>query len=97
MLEILHEKLEFCYRTDIKHPFVSPMAVSSTHLISYDHDHDIMPLVLANCRYSFEVGDQTKIEYDFDGMERQLMDRLLNSKSKIVINKYLQVFGSEKV
>ncbi|KAH3813090.1 hypothetical protein DPMN_141540 [Dreissena polymorpha] len=68
------------------------MDVTSTHLISYDHANDIMPLVLANCRYSFEVGDQTKIEYDFDRMERQLMDRLLNSKSKIEIHKYLQVF-----
>ncbi|XP_052216221.1 E3 ubiquitin-protein ligase rnf213-alpha-like isoform X4 [Dreissena polymorpha] len=88
---LLDDYIRMAAITDIKHPFVSPMAVSSTHLISYDHDHDIMPLVLANCRYSFEVGDQTKIEYDFDGMERQLMDRLLNSKSKIVINKYLQI------
>ncbi|KAH3815371.1 hypothetical protein DPMN_143893 [Dreissena polymorpha] len=68
------------------------MAVTSTHLISYDHDHDLLPLVLANCRYSFEVGTQTNIEYDFDGMERQLMDRLLNSKSKIEIQQYLKVF-----
>ncbi|XP_052215091.1 E3 ubiquitin-protein ligase rnf213-alpha-like isoform X2 [Dreissena polymorpha] len=76
---------------DIKHPSVKPMAVTSTHLISYDHDHDLLPLVLANCRYSFEVGTQTNIEYDFDGMERQLMDRLLNSKSKIEIQQYLKM------
>ncbi|XP_052217509.1 E3 ubiquitin-protein ligase rnf213-alpha-like [Dreissena polymorpha] len=88
---LLDDYIRMAAITDIKHPTVAPMDVTSTHLISYDHANDIMPLVLANCRYSFEVGDQTKIEYDFDRMERQLMDRLLNSKSKIEIHKYLQI------
>ncbi|XP_052243455.1 E3 ubiquitin-protein ligase RNF213-like [Dreissena polymorpha] len=70
---------------------IAPMAVTSAHLISYDHEHDLMPLVLANCHYSFEMGVGTKIEYDFAGMERQLIDRLLYSKSKIEIHQYLKV------
>ncbi|KAH3728216.1 hypothetical protein DPMN_054167 [Dreissena polymorpha] len=67
------------------------MAVTSAHLISYDHEHDLMPLVLANCHYSFEMGVGTKIEYDFAGMERQLIDRFLCYKSKIEIHQYLKV------
>ncbi|KAH3728258.1 hypothetical protein DPMN_054212 [Dreissena polymorpha] len=70
---------------------IKPMAVTSAHLISYDHENDLMPLILANCHYSFEMGVGTKIEYDFIGMERQLIDRLLYSKSRIYIHQYLEV------
>ncbi|KAH3728238.1 hypothetical protein DPMN_054190 [Dreissena polymorpha] len=69
------------------------MAVTSAHLISYTHVHDLMPLVLANCHYSFEMGVGTKIEYDFAGMERQLIDRLLYSKSMIEFGRFLEVWN----
>ncbi|KAL4233165.1 hypothetical protein ACF0H5_007850 [Mactra antiquata] len=70
---------------------VSPREVTSAHLISYNPDHDILPLILANCQYSFEMGKGTKIEYDFIGLERHLMDRFLFSKSKIDVGKVLQI------
>ncbi|XP_052808691.1 E3 ubiquitin-protein ligase rnf213-alpha-like isoform X2 [Mya arenaria] len=70
---------------------VAPMEVTSAHLISYNHEQDILPLVLANCQYTFEMGKGTKIEYDFAGLERQIMDRFLFSKSRIDIGYYLQI------
>jgi len=70
---------------------VSPMAVTHAHLISYDPGRDILPLVLTNCQYTFEMGKGTKIEYDFLGLERQLMDRFLFSKSRIDVGNVLEV------
>ena len=81
----------YTIRKDTKLPSIKPMAVTSAHLISYNHEQDLMPLVLANCHYSFEMGVGTKIEYDFAGMERQLMDRLLYSKSLIEFGRFLEV------
>jgi len=59
--------------------------VTPAHLISYHPDRDILSIVLANCNYSFEVGQGTTITYDFQNIERQLMDRFLFSKSYIEI------------
>ncbi|XP_053396355.1 E3 ubiquitin-protein ligase rnf213-alpha-like [Mercenaria mercenaria] len=70
---------------------ILPREVTAAHLISYDPQHDILPLVLANCHYSFEMGKGTKIEYDFTGLERQLMDRFLFSKSKIDVGRVLKI------
>lgn len=70
---------------------VSAKAVTSAHLICYDHTQDILPLILANCQYTFEMGKGTNVEYDFQGIERQLMDRFLFSKSRIDIGSVLQV------
>ncbi|KAK3096790.1 hypothetical protein FSP39_003301 [Pinctada imbricata] len=59
--------------------------LTAAHLISYHPEHDILPMVLANCNYSFEVGQGTKIEYNFRDFERQLTDRFLFSKSFVDI------------
>ena len=67
------------------------MDVTAAHLISYDPQQDILPVVLANCQYSFEIGKGTKIEYDFNGLERQLMDRFFFSKSRINIERVMEV------
>ena len=42
-------------------------------------------MVLANCDYSFEEGQGTKVEYNFINLEKQLMDRLLFTKSVILL------------
>ena len=73
---------------------VSPMDVTAAHLISYEPQQDILPMVLANCQYSFEIGKGTKIEYDFSGLERQLMDRFLFAKSRIDIGRVMQVYDN---
>ncbi|XP_021342051.1 E3 ubiquitin-protein ligase rnf213-alpha-like, partial [Mizuhopecten yessoensis] len=67
-------------------PKVRIQDLSPAHLISYHPDRDILPIVLANCNYSFEVGKGTKIEYDFGNIERQLGDRFLFAKSYIDID-----------
>ncbi|XP_060597666.1 E3 ubiquitin-protein ligase rnf213-alpha-like [Ruditapes philippinarum] len=70
---------------------VRPKEITSADLISYDEEHDLIPLVLANCQYTFMMGEGNKIDYDFKGLERQIMDRFLFSKSEIEISTVLQV------
>lgn len=65
-------------------PRVHVKDISSAHLISYHPDKDLLPLVLANCNYTFEVGEGARIEYNYTNLERQLMDRFLFSKSTIL-------------
>ncbi|XP_071137099.1 E3 ubiquitin-protein ligase rnf213-alpha-like [Mytilus edulis] len=77
---------EYCARFKIKEeslPKVYVRDISAAHLVSYHPDRDLLPMVLANCNYSFEVGQGTKVEYNFTNLERQLMDRFLFSKSII--------------
>jgi hypothetical protein len=62
-------------------PRVLVSQLSAAHLISYRADRDILPLVLANCSYSFEVGKGTKVEYDFSNFERQLVDRFFSGRA----------------
>ena len=88
----IYEAILFCFlRNPGSFSAVNPMDVTAAHLISYDPQQDILPVVLANCQYSFEIGKGTKIEYDFDGLERQLMDRFFFSKSRINIERVMQV------
>ena len=62
-----------------------PMAeVTRANLISYDFEKDLLPLVLAHCHYSLEVGRGTDITYDYKALERQLIDRFLLGKPHIV-------------
>lgn len=70
-------------------PKVKVHDLSPAHLISYHPDRDILPIILANCNYSFEVGKGTKIEYDFGNIERQLGDRFLFAKSYIDIDEVM--------
>ena len=72
-----------------------PMAeVTRAHLISYDVEKDLIPLVLAHCHYSLEVGRGTEITYDYKALERQLIDRFLLGKPQIVfkVNIFTNVF-----
>ncbi|XP_063404431.1 E3 ubiquitin-protein ligase rnf213-alpha-like [Mytilus trossulus] len=76
----------YCAQTKQKEdnlPKVHVKDISSAHLISYHPDKDLLPMVLANCNYSFEVGQGTRIDYNVTNLERQLMDRFLFSKSLI--------------
>ncbi|XP_053396342.1 E3 ubiquitin-protein ligase rnf213-alpha-like isoform X2 [Mercenaria mercenaria] len=89
--DFLDKYLKEAHRKSSSISSVNPKEVTSAHLISYDPQHDILPLVLANCQYSFEMGKGTKIEYDFAALERQLMDRFLFSKSRIDVGRVLMI------
>ncbi|KAL3881512.1 hypothetical protein ACJMK2_027944 [Sinanodonta woodiana] len=76
-------------------PSVKVRDITPAHLISYHPEQDILPLVLANCNYSFEVGKGTTIEYNFANLERQIVDRFLFGKCFIQIEIELMVYRAE--
>ncbi|XP_052087598.1 E3 ubiquitin-protein ligase rnf213-alpha-like isoform X5 [Mytilus californianus] len=86
---------DFCREKGVLYtslPRVSVKDISAAHLISYHPDKDLLPMVLANCNYSFEVGQGTKVEYNFNNLERQVMDRFLFSKSVIINLNEIEMF-----
>ena len=54
--------------------------VTMSHLIAYDPERDLLPLILAHCNYSLEVGQETLVQYDWAALERQLIDRFLKGR-----------------
>ena len=57
--------------------------VTRAHLVSYDVERDLMPLVLAHCDYSLSVGRGTNITYNLAALERQIVDRFVNGKAHV--------------
>ncbi|XP_064641334.1 E3 ubiquitin-protein ligase rnf213-alpha-like isoform X1 [Lineus longissimus] len=68
---------------------------TAAHLIYYDPEKDLLPMVLAHCNYSLEVGKGTVISYDFVRLERELEERLLRGKPKLVFDVAPMVFQTE--
>ncbi|XP_064641333.1 E3 ubiquitin-protein ligase rnf213-alpha-like isoform X2 [Lineus longissimus] len=68
---------------------------TAAHLIYYDPEKDLLPMVLAHCNYSLEVGKGTVISYDFVRLERELEERLLRGKPKLVFDVAPMVFKTE--
>ena len=67
--------------------------VTLSHLIAYDPERDLLPLILAHCNYSLEVGQETLVQYDWAALERQLIDRLLRGRPLVEFKvgwKYLE-------
>ncbi|XP_068735057.1 LOW QUALITY PROTEIN: E3 ubiquitin-protein ligase rnf213-alpha-like [Montipora capricornis] len=54
--------------------------VTLSQLIAYDPERDLLPLILAHCNYSLEVGGETFVQYDWTALERQLTDRFLKGR-----------------
>ncbi|XP_071112375.1 E3 ubiquitin-protein ligase rnf213-alpha-like [Haliotis cracherodii] len=97
MLEFLFRKHnefmeKYCEKINSSYerlPEVSMRKLHSNHLVSYHPDRDLLPLVLANCNYSFEPGKGTTIEYDFEGFEYQLKEVILQAKSRVEKKSYV--------
>ncbi|WAR28471.1 RN213-like protein, partial [Mya arenaria] len=74
-----------------KKEVVFPSDVTDAHLISYDLYHDLLPIIHANGQYSLEMGQGTKIEYDFEAMQRKLVSRFILPKSIVEMSTGLQI------
>lgn len=72
---------------------VSPVDLSDLHVIRYDLERDLMPLILSNTQYSIEKGQETLPEYDLAKIQQQLISRFLLGKPLIT----LSVSGGVKV
>ncbi|XP_062507501.1 E3 ubiquitin-protein ligase rnf213-alpha-like isoform X2 [Corticium candelabrum] len=62
---------------------VSMADMTVAHLIAYDVERDLMPLIFAHCDYTLAVGEGTKITYNLLALERQIADRFIVGKPHI--------------
>ncbi|XP_013865501.1 E3 ubiquitin-protein ligase RNF213 [Austrofundulus limnaeus] len=85
----LHNDLIYCVdkhtgeETSYK---VSPADLTDLHVIRYELERDMMPLVLSNTQYSIERGQETLHEYDLPKIQQQIISRFLLGKPLITLN-----------
>uniref|UniRef100_A0A671V7R4 Uncharacterized protein n=2 Tax=Sparus aurata TaxID=8175 RepID=A0A671V7R4_SPAAU len=71
-----HTKEESSYR-------VSVAELTEEHVICYDMEKDLLPLVLSNCQYSLERGHETISQFDLPRIQQQILTRFLQGKPHI--------------
>ena len=64
---------------------VSLARLNEIDLITYSSVEDLLPLVFTNSNYSLELGKGTKIEYNFEKILRNFMDKVFYRKSTLTI------------
>ncbi|NXK24287.1 RN213 ligase, partial [Arenaria interpres] len=57
--------------------------VADLHLISYEVERDLIPLILSNCQYSMEKGGETLQDFDLERIQQQVISKLLQGKPLI--------------
>ena len=62
---------------------VSLSEVSASQLIAYDPEKDLLPVMLANCTYSLEVGRETQLKYNWETLEKQIIDRFIRGRPEV--------------
>jgi len=53
------------------------------HLVYFDPERHLQPIILANCNYSLEVGKGSRIENDFRTMEKQVEERFIWGRPRL--------------
>ncbi|XP_026862579.2 E3 ubiquitin-protein ligase rnf213-alpha [Electrophorus electricus] len=64
---------------------VSPVDLTELHVIRYEVERDLMPLVLSNCQYSMERGREMLSEYDLPKIQQQVLTRFLQGKPLVTL------------
>ncbi|NXP24407.1 RN213 ligase, partial [Scytalopus superciliaris] len=64
---------------------ISPSEVSDLHLISYEVERDLIPLILSNCQYSMEKGGETLQDFDLEKIQQQVISKFLQGKPLIML------------
>uniref|UniRef100_A0A8C4HVE0 E3 ubiquitin-protein ligase RNF213 n=1 Tax=Dicentrarchus labrax TaxID=13489 RepID=A0A8C4HVE0_DICLA len=62
---------------------VSVAELTEQHVIHYEVEKDLLPLVLSNCQYSLERGHETISQYDLPRIQQQILTRFLQGKPLI--------------
>lgn len=64
---------------------VDASEVAELHVISYEVERDLTPLILSNCQYKVEHGGKSLQECDLEKIQRQLTSRFLQGKPRITL------------
>ncbi|NXU69482.1 RN213 ligase, partial [Horornis vulcanius] len=64
---------------------ISPSEVADLHVISYEVERDLIPLILSNCQYSMEKGGETLQDFDLERIQQQVVSKFLQGKPLITL------------
>ncbi|XP_053516781.1 E3 ubiquitin-protein ligase RNF213 [Artibeus jamaicensis] len=64
---------------------VDASEVTDLHVISYEVERDLTPLILSNCQYQVEQGGESLQEFDLEKIQRQLTSRFLQGKPRLTL------------
>ena len=54
-----------------------------SQLVTYDSEKDLLPVMLANCSYSLEVGKETSLQYNWEALQKQIIDRFIRGRPTV--------------
>ncbi|XP_071956942.1 E3 ubiquitin-protein ligase rnf213-alpha-like [Antedon mediterranea] len=54
-----------------------------SHLIVYDPDRDLLPLILSQCQYIVRPMEENRVEYNLAGLELQVIERFVRGRAFI--------------
>lgn len=57
--------------------------VSPSQLTAYDYERDLLPMMLASCSYSLEMGRETQLQYNWEALEKQIIDRFIRGRPQV--------------
>ena len=66
--------------------------VTVSQLVAYNSEKELLPLMLGNCSYSLELGKDTLLQYNWQALEKQIIDRFVRGRPIVEFN----VSGSVK-
>ncbi|NXQ32451.1 RN213 ligase, partial [Alaudala cheleensis] len=84
----LHNDLVHSVNRHIKEDdryLISPLEVADLHVISYEVERDLIPLILSNCQYSMEKGGETLQDFDLERIQQQVISKFLQGKPLITL------------
>uniref|UniRef100_A0A8D2D6D2 E3 ubiquitin-protein ligase RNF213 n=1 Tax=Sciurus vulgaris TaxID=55149 RepID=A0A8D2D6D2_SCIVU len=64
---------------------VDASEVTDLHVINYEVERDLIPLILSNCQYQVEQGGETSQEFDLEKIQRQISSRFLQGKPRLTL------------
>ncbi|VTJ88975.1 Hypothetical predicted protein [Marmota monax] len=64
---------------------VDASEVTDLHVVSYEVERDLMPLILSNCHYQVEQGGETSQEFDLEKIQRQISSHFLQGKPRLTL------------
>ena len=65
----------FCQNIPITH-------INHCHLL--DYEHQIISVVLSHCCYSLRVGEAHRVTYDYQALEKHILDKFVYGKPRII-------------
>ena len=63
--------------------------LQACHVLSYEHK--LIPVILTHCQYSLRYGKGKEVAYDFEAIERDLIDKFIFGKPLILMDEMPRV------